>query len=361
MPPPPVTVAPPEQRELVEQDELSTRLDAVDSVELRPRVSGYLTEIRFQAGQRVHHGDVLMVIDPRPFQAVLQRAEAELAQARTRREWSLRDERRSADLLAQKAISSEEADQRRTHLQEAEGALAATEAAVATARLNVEYTQVRSPINGQVSRALVTVGNNVSGVDGFTTLLATVMSVDPIYGYSNVNEASLLRLQSLRGKPGLPTNGAGQIRVTLTIPGAASLGREGVVESFDNHIDPATGSILLRTVFPNPEGDLVPGLFAHVSLPVSARHPVLLVPESALGTDQGQRFLLTLSPSNTVQYRAVKPGLAVDGKRAINEGLAAADLVVVNGAGLPRVRPGMPVSPQREGATNPPPLAAATH
>ncbi len=353
MPPPDVTVAPPEQRDLVEREELSTRLDAVESVEIRPRVSGYLAEIRFQAGQRVRKGDVLFVIDSRPFQATLQRAEGDLAQSRARNEWSKRDEQRAANLLAQKTISSEEADQRRTHLQESAGALAAAEAAVASARLNLEYSQVRSPVDGLVSRALVTVGNNISGVDGFTTLLATIVSVDPIYGYSNVDERNFVRLQSLRGQSGLPTNAAGRIEVTLAVPGAGKLSRVGTVESFDNHVDPATGSILLRTVFPNPDGDLLPGLFTRIQLPVSARHPVLLVPEAALGTDQSQRFLLVLSKTNTVEYRTVKPGRAVDGKRVIVEGLKADDLVVVNGGGLARVRPGMPVKPQREAAAAP--------
>ncbi len=351
LPPPPVTVAPPEQRELVEHEELSTRLDAVESVEIRPRVSGYLAEIRFDAGQRVHKGDILFAIDPRAFEATLQRAEADLAQARARNEWSQRDAQRAANLLAQKTISSEEADQRRTHLQETAAALASAEAAVASARLNLEYSKVRSPIEGRVSRALVTVGNNVSGVDGFNTLLATVVSIDPIYGYSNVDERTLVRLQSLHGQSGLPTNATGRIEVQLAVPDARKLERTGTVESFDNHVDPSTGSILLRTVFPNPDGDLLPGLFARVSLPVSARHPVLLVPETALGTDQSQRFVLTLSKTNTVEYRAVRLGNAIDGKRVVTDGLKPDDLVIVNGGGTARVRPGMPVAPQREGST----------
>jgi RND family efflux transporter MFP subunit len=352
MPPPPVSVAPPEQRELTDQEELSTRLEAVESVEIRPRVSGYLTEIRFQAGQLVKQGDILFRIDPRPFEAALQRAEADLAQARVRSEWNTRDAERAADLLREKTISTEEADQRTTRSQEARAALASAQASVATAQLNLDYATIRSPISGRVSRALVTVGNNISGVDGFNTLLTTVVSVDPIHGYSNLDEGNLLRLQAQRAQPGLPTNAAGQLTVTLSLPGAPHLSRTGAVESFDNRVDPATGSLLLRTVFPNPDGSLLPGLYGRVTLPTSGRRAVLLVPESALGTDQSQRFVLVLGTNQTAEYRAVKPGAAFEGKRIIREGLRADDLVLVNGAGLARVRPGAPVQAQREGATN---------
>lgn len=342
-PPPTVTVAPPVARDVADEVELAARVEAAENVEIRPRVSGYLTEVRFKSGQRVQRGDVLFVIDPRPFQAALQRAEADLAQARARAEGAERDDQRAATLISQKAISTEEADQRRTRLAESRAALASAEAAVATARLNLEYTEVRSPIRGRVSRAYVTEGNNISGVDGFTTLLTTVVADDPVHAYADLDESTLLRLQSLRAAGRMPTDDQGRIPVRLQVPDAPALDRTGFVESFDNRIDPNTGSLLLRAEIANADGLLVPGQFARLRLPVSGTARALLVPEEAIGTDQAQRFLLTLKGSNTVDYRAVKLGSVVSGLRVIREGLDGSEKILVNG--IARVRPGMVVKP----------------
>lgn len=342
-PPPTVTVASPVERELTEEVDLSARVEAVETVEIRPRVSGYLAEVRFQAGQRVERGDVLFVIDPRPFAAALQRAEADLAQARARAEGAERDERRAAALLEQKAISSEEADQRRTRLSEARAAVAAAEAAVTTARLNVEYTQVRSPIRGRITRPFVTPGNNISGVDGFTTLLATVVTDDPVHVYADIDELTIQRLQALKATGQLGTNAQGRLPVRLTIPDAPALTRSGFVESFNNRIEADTGSLLIRAEVPNADGALIPGQFARLRLPVSEKARVLLVPEVAIGTDLAQKYLLLVSASNTVDYRAVVLGAAVDGQRVVREGLQGGEKVIINGSA--RVRPGLPVNP----------------
>ncbi len=356
-PPPTVTVASPTQRDFTDEVELSARVEPKETVEIRPRVSGYLAEVRFKSGQRVEQGDLLFVIDARPFEAALQRAEADLAQARARLEGAERDDRRAVALEEQKAISREEADQRRTRSAEARAAAASAEALLATARLNLEYTQVKSPIRGRVSRALVTVGNNISGVDGFTTLLTTVVTDDPVYVYADLDEATLLRLQALKAAGNMTLNAAGKLPVRLTIPDAPALDRDGFVESFNNRVEAETGSLLLRAEVPNSDGLLIPGLFARLRLPISGKSRVVLVPETAIGTDQAQRYVLLLSSSNTVDYRTIKLGPTIDGHRVVREGLTGTEQILVNG--FARVRPGMPVLPVA--ATNAPVPAASTH
>ena len=356
-PPPTVTVASPTQREFTDEVELSARVEPMETVEIRSRVSGYLTEVGFKSGQRVEKGDLLFVIDPRPFRAALQRAEADLAQARARLEGSERDDQRAVALAEQKAISKEESDQRRTRLAEARAAVASAEALVTTAGLNLEYTQIKSPIRGRVSRALVTAGNNVSGVDGFTTLLTTVVTDDPVYVYADLDDATVLRLQSLKASGKMAVNASGKLPVRLTIPDAPALDRDGFVESFNNRVEAETGSLLLRAQVGNSDGLLIPGLFARLRLPVSGKSQVVMVPETAIGTDQAQRFVLLLSPSNTVDYRTIKLGPAIDGQRVVREGLTGTEKVIVNG--IARVRPGMPVSPVS--ATNSPIASANGH
>lgn len=344
-PPPTVTVAPVEKREIVEYDQLTGRLAAMEEVEIRPRVSGYLTEVRFQAGQLVQRGDVLFVIDPRPKQAAADRAEAEVKRARVRLDNARREAERARQLIETRAMSVEEADQRLWAATDAEAALQAAEAALATARIELDYCTLKSPINGRVSRALVTVGNNVSGVDGFTTLLTTVVSVDPIYAYADVDELMLLKFRRLQAENQLALDSQGRVGLELGVSDDAGYPHRGYIESWDNRLDPATGSIVLRAVLPNPEGKLVPGLFAAMRIPGSPRKTALLIHEHAVGTDQNQKFVLALTSSNTVAYRAVKLGPLVEGGRVVREGLSAGEEIVVNG--LMRVQPGMPVTPQR--------------
>jgi len=344
LPPPAVTVAQLEGQEVVEWEEFTGRTEAVESVEVRPRVSGYIQEVRFQSGQLVRKGDVLFVIDPRWHQAEFDRRQAESEQANVHLENAKREADRTPQLLANKAISTEESDARQARYQEAKAALLAAQAARDSAKLDLEYTQVRAPIDGRVSRALLTEGNYVSGVAGATTLLTTIVSVHPIYVYADIDENSLLRFNALSRANKLETNGDGKIPVQLQLADEQDFPHRGYIESFDNHLDPNTGSILLRAVFPNPDGRIVPGLFARIRVPLSERHPVLLVDERAIGTDQAQKFVLTLTPTNTVEYRAVQLGPVIDAKRVVRSGLSEGDKIVVNG--LQRVRPGMPVTPQ---------------
>src|SRR5438552_14178561 len=344
LPPPSVTVAPVERQELVEWDEFTGRTEPVESVEVRPRVSGYIQEARFQSGQLVKKGEVLFVIDPRWHQADLDRRQAEFEQARVRLENARREADRTPQLLANKAISTEESDARQARYQEAKAALQAAQAALDSAKLDLEYTQVRAPIDGRVSRALLTEGNYVSGIAGAASLLTTLVSVNPIYAYADIDENSLLKFNALAQARKLETDRDGRIPVELQLADEQDFPHRGYIESFDNRLDPNTGSILLRAVFPNGDGRIVPGLFARIRVPLSERHPALLVEERAVGTDQAQKYVLTLTPTNTVAYQSVKLGPVIDGKRVVRDGLNAGDKIVVNG--LQRVRPGMPVTPQ---------------
>jgi RND family efflux transporter MFP subunit len=345
-PPPSVTVAPVEQKDIVEWDEFTGRTEPVQSVEVRPRVSGYLQEVRFQSGQLVKKGDVLFVIDPRWHQAEFNRRQAEAERAKIQLENARREADRTPQLLVNKAVSTEEADARVARYDEAKAALLAAEAARDLVQLDLDYTRVRAPIEGRVSRALLTEGNYVSGVSGTTSLLTTIVSVDPIYVYADVDEDTLLKFNALAHAKKLETNVDGNIPVELQLGDEHGFPHQGQIESFDNRLDPNTGSILLRAVFPNNDGRIVPGLFARIRVPSSERHPALLVTERAIGTDQAQKYVLTLSATNTVAYQSVQLGPVIDGKRIVHSGLQGTEKIIVNG--LQRVRPGMIVTAEAE-------------
>jgi RND family efflux transporter MFP subunit len=343
-PPTAVTVAAVGQQEIVEWDEFTGHTEPVDSVEVRPYVSGYIHEVRFQSGQLVKKGDVLFTIDPRWFKADYDRLEAESERAKVLLENARREADRTKQLLENKAISTEEADARVARFQAARSASLAADAARDFAKLNLDYTEVCAPIDGRVSRALLTEGNYITGGSSQGTLLTTIVSVDPVYVYADVDEDSLLKFNALAQAGKLETNGDGGVPVELQLADESDFPHKGRIESFDNRLDANTGSILLRAVFPNGDGRIVPGLFARIRVPASERHTVLLVDERAIGTDQAQKFVLTLTATNTVAYQAVKLGPAIDGKRIVRSGLQAGEKIVVNG--LARVRPGMPVTPQ---------------
>ena len=334
-PPAAVTVAPVEQKEIVEWSEFTGRTEPVDSVEIRPRTSGYIQEVRFQSGQLVKKGDVLFVIDPRWNQAVFDQRQAEYDQAKS-------ESGRTDKLLANNAISAEEAEARKARYAEAKAALD-------SARLDLEYTEVKAPIDGRVSRALLTEGNYVSGNAGSASLLTTVVSVNPVYVNADIDEDTLLKFNELVYSKKLGTAADGKIPVELQLADESEFPHKGYIESFDNKLDPSTGSILLRAVFPNDDSRIVPGLFARIRIPLSERHDALLIDERSVGTDQANKFVLTLTASNTVQYQAIELGPLVDGKRVVRSGLAAGEKIVVNG--MARVRPGMPVTPQEETAS----------
>jgi len=345
-PPPQVTVAPVERKEIIEWSEFTGRTEPVESVEVRPRVSGYIQAVKFQSGQLVTKGEVLFVIDPRWHQAEFDRLEAQAERAQVLSDNAKRESDRTGQLLTNRAISTEEADARVARFQEAKAALLAAQAARDSAKLDLEYTQVRAPINGRVSRALLTEGNYVSGLAGSATMLTTIVSVDPVYVYADVDEGTLLRFNALAHEKKLETDGSGRIPVELQLEDESEYSHHGYIESFNNRLDANTGSILLRAVFPSDDGRIVPGLFARIRIPMSERRPELLVEERAIGTDQAQKYVLTLTRTNTVAYQSVKLGPAIEGKRIVRAGLLGDEQIVVNG--LQRVRPGMPVAPQQE-------------
>jgi RND family efflux transporter MFP subunit len=346
MPPAVVTVAPVQQVELVEWEEFTGRTAAIENVEVRSRISGHIDAVKFQSGQLVKKGDVLFQIDPRWHKAEFDRRAADHEQARVKLNNAEREAKRTAQLLATKAISTEEADQRESRYQEAKAALLSAEAARDLTKLDLDLTVIRSPIDGRVSRALITEGNYVSGVAGMTTVLTTIVSVDPIHVYADVDENALLKFNALTRGQKISNGPDGKVPVELELADEANFPHRGFIESFDNKVDANSGSILLRATFPNPEGRIVPGLFARIRIPASEKHFVTVIEERAIGTDQAQKFVLTLSPTNTVEYRAVKLGPLVNGRRIVREGLKPGEQIVVNG--LAKVRPGMAVQTQPE-------------
>lgn len=339
----PVMVGSPEKRVLTEWKEASGRLDAVESVEIRPRVTGHLERVAFTSGQLVEKGDVLFVIDSRWHRAALASAEAQLARARANLANAEREWERNRKLEKTNAISASEADQWQTRVEEGKAAVLAAEAARETAALDLEATQVRSPIAGRVSRPLLTEGNYVSGVAGFTSLLTTVVSVDPMYVYAAVDEATYLDYARKLREKQISLNADGKIPIQLQLPGEEGWPHHGWVESFDNRIDPTTGSIVVRGVLPNPNLSLVAGAFCRVRVPVSREYDAILVDEKVIGTDQDQKYVLTLGPNNVAQYRPVTLGDTVDGQRIVRSGLTADDQLIISNLQL--IRPGVPVTP----------------
>lgn len=333
---PKVTVAVVEEKLLADYDEITGHVEAAETVELRARVSGHLDAVHFQAGQLVKKDDLLFTIDPRWY-----RAQFDLATARA--EVAEREMKRADELLAANAISGEEAEARRARAAEARAVLA-------TAKLDLEHTEVRAPIAGRVSRALVTEGNLVSGSPGNATELTTIVSVGDAFVYADIDETTFLKFNRLSRENRLVTEN-GRVPVDLQLADETGFPRHGYVESSDNRLNPMTGSLTLRLVFPNADGALVPGLFARVRVPVGTPQPTLLVSERAIGTDQSQKFVLAVGADHMIAYRTVQLGAALDSKRIIRTGLHAGDQVIVNG--LQRVRPGMAVDPQLDVASTP--------
>ena len=346
-PPAKVKVVQPLAREITEWDEFTARLDAVDSVEVRPRVGGYLQSINFQDGALVKKGDLMFSIDHRPYAAALHRAEADRALANTRLVLARKNYARAADLLKSHAISQEESDIRESTVRQAEASLEEADAAVDAARLDVEFTEVTAPISGRVGRRLVTEGNLISGGGGTQgTLLATIVSLDPIYAYFEADEGSLLKYDRLARSGQRPSSRDYRNPVRIGLADERGFPREGFMDFVDNQVDRGTGTIVGRAILPNPDLALVPGLFARLQLPGSAQYRAILVPDEAIASDQSQKYVFVVDGESKAKYRPVKIGPLVDGLRVVREGVTQGDWVVV--AGLQRVRPGLPVDAQRD-------------
>lgn len=344
-PPQAVTVAEVPERNITEWDEFTGRLEAVDAVEIRPRVSGYIRRIAFNEGNGVKKGQVLFEIDPRPYQAELARAEAELERARTGAALAAREVTRAQQLVNAQAISREEFDTRTAAESQGDASVRAAEAAVATARLDLEWTRVRSPITGRVGRAEVTPGNLVHAGPGDATRLTTVVSIDPIYAYFEGDEQTYLKYAALARNGSRPNSRDNRSPIYLGLSNEEGFPHKGYVDFVDNQLNPEAGTIRLRAVFSNKDHLFTPGLFARIRLVGSGTYLAKLVLDRAIGTDQDKKFVLVVKPDSTVDYRSVQLGRLVDGLRVVSSGLEPGEQIVING--LQRVRPGMKVAPTK--------------
>jgi len=341
MPPAPVTLETVEQRQLVEWEEFTGRVEPVETVELKPRVSGYITEVHFQAGALVKKDDVLFTIDQRPFETRLRATKAEVQRAEANADAMESEFKRVKELLEKKAIAPEQAEARTSAHLQAKAELDAAEAAQRSAEIEFEHSSVKAPISGRISRAITTTGNYVTAG---MTLLTTIVTVDPVYVYTDIDENSLLKLQALQRDKKLFTNGDGRVPVELQLSNETSFPHQGHVESFDNRLNASTGSMVLRAEFSNSDGMLTPGLFARIRLPMTAKYAALLIDETCILTDQANKYVLGVDEKNLSVYKPVVIGPAIDGKRIIRSGLKAGEKIIVNGqARLPM--PGMPVAP----------------
>jgi len=343
-PPPSVTVAGPVQRTVVDQDEYVGRFVAVDSVDIRARVSGYLTEIHFTDGQMVKKGDLLFVIDHKPFQIVLDQMRANLAQARANLAFTEADLARGQELLHNKTITEQTYDQRTQAKRVAEAAVTAQEAMVHSAELDLnEYSELRSPIDGRIGDRRVAVGNLVTGGNGSnTTLLATIVSVDPIRFEFTFDEASYLRYQRYAAS----SVGSAGVPVALKLIDEQDFQHTGKIDFVDNVIDRSSGTIRGRAVFANPGGVLTPGMFGRVRVPGSPPYTALLVPDAAIGSEQARKYVLVVDDGGVARQRYVTPGQLDGDLRVIRDGLTPADRVIVNG--LMRARPGVKVAAEEK-------------
>lgn len=346
MPPPApqVTVARVIARTVTDSETFSGRFSAVDHVDIRPRVSGYISSVNFVDGTVVHKGQVLFVIDPRPYDADYQRAEANLDQARAQAGLAKSEQTRAVNLYAAHAISKDEFDTRTANARQSAANVEAAKAAVDAAALNLTFTRVTAPITGRVSRAIVTAGNLVTNGQ---TLLTTIVSLDPIYVEFNADEQAYLAFEkhaSEGERQAARTRAGPGNAVYVGLADESGYPHQGRLVFMDNSLDSQTGTIYARALLPNPDGRFVPGLFARLKLIGNDHYPAVLINDSAIGTDQTMRYVLLLGADNKVEYRPVELGPLVDGMRVVRSGLKPGDTIVVNG--LMRVRPGMQVNPQ---------------
>jgi len=343
-PPPTVSVTEVVQREVMEWDEYTGRLEPVESVEVRARVNGYLESIHFEDGALVKKNDLLFVIDPRPYKTDYDRAEAELARAETRLELASNDFDRAGRLFKSHAISEEEYDSRSKAKKEADSNLTAAKAALEGARLNLEYTRVQAPIDGRISRRYVTAGNLVHGGTGMPTLLTTIVSIDPIYCYIDADERSVLRYQQLSREGKRVSARDFKIPCEMALANETGFPHKGMIDFVDNRLDPNTGTLRARGVFTNSNRALTPGLFARLRIPGSGKYQALLLPDRAFSSDQTLKFVYVVNAQGKVEFRPVTVGPVVDGLRVVRDGLKAGERVIVEGH--MRVRPGITVTPQ---------------
>jgi membrane fusion protein, multidrug efflux system len=342
-PAPPVTVAEPVKRTVTDWDEFTGRFDAVQQVLVRPRVGGFITDVEFRDGAFVKAGDLLYLIDARPFEAVATQADGQLSDARAKVELAKRELDRALTLQQSQNVADSTVDQRRQALQAAKAAETLAEGVLKAAQLNVEFTHVTAPISGRVSRNLVDVGNLVQGSEGNSTVLTSIVTLDPIYIYFDLDEATYLKYNRLWFEGKRPSSRDNPNPVEVTLTGETRPSHSGTVNFLDNQLDVSTGTLRGRAVIPNKDLSILPGQFGRVRLIASAPYEALLVPDTAIATDQARKILFVVNDDNTVEARPVVLGPLDEGLRVVREGLKPQDHVVVDG--LQRVRVGAKVTP----------------
>jgi RND family efflux transporter MFP subunit len=343
-PPPEVATAKVLSKRITEWDEFTGRFEAVDSVQVRPRASGYMEQVLFREGQSVRKDDVLFIIDRRPYQADYDRARAGLALAQSQLELARLEAERVQKLKDSGAVSREEYDERLSLLNQQEASVTAARATLDTAALLLSFTKVLAPVDGRVGRAEVTRGNLVAGGNEGGTLLTTIVSVDPIYVYFEGDENVYLRYQAMARSHERSSSREVRNPVRVGLADEQGFPHKGYMDFVDNQLNVATGTIRARAVLENKEGRFTPGLFARVQLLGSAEYDAILIEDRAVGTDQSQNFVLVLGADNKLEYRAVQLGRTFEGLRIVRKGLGGDEVIVTSG--LQRVRPGMQVTPK---------------
>jgi RND family efflux transporter MFP subunit len=340
-----VTVSYPLERDVTDHVDFTGRTIAVDSVEVRARVWGYLDKVNFKEGAMVKQGDVLFEIDPQTYQAALDQAKAKVTLDEAQLKFADAEYKRNLTLRRTGAVSQEELEKSLASRDVAAATVGADKADLARRQLDLDYTKVKAPISGRVSRYVVTVGNLVqSGDQAGGTLLTTIVSVDPEYAYFDVDERTMLRVQQLIREGKAKSAREAEVPVLLGLANQEGYPHRGIINFVDNQVNPKTGTLRLRGVFPNKDGVLSPGLFARVRVPVGEPHKALLVTERAIDTDQGQKILYVVNDKNEVVSRPIRLGALHDGLRVIEDGLKPGERVIVNG--LQQVRPGVTVAPK---------------
>jgi multidrug efflux system membrane fusion protein len=357
--PPSVTVAQPVKRTVTDWDEFTGRFEAVQEVQVRARVGGFVTSVEFRDGAFVKTGDLLYVIDARPFEAVAEQADGQLADARAKAELARRELDRALTLVQTSAVSESIVDQRRQALQAARAAQTQADGLLKAAQLNIEFSHVIAPIGGRVSRHLVSVGNLVQGSDGTSTLLTSIVSLDPIYVYFDVDEATYVRNSRLWFEGKRPSSRETPNPVQVTLVGETKPSHEGKMDFVDNRLDVSTGTLRSRAVIPNTDFSILPGQFGRVRLIGSSPYEALLLPDTAISTDQSRKIVFVVKDDDTVEAKPVILGPLDEGLRVIREGLKPDDRVIVEG--LQRARVGAKVAPHApKDAPKPAPAGSKT-
>jgi membrane fusion protein, multidrug efflux system len=341
--PPPVTVAQPVKRTVTDWDEFTGRFDAVGEVQVRARVGGFITAVEFREGTFVKAGDLLYLIDARPFEAVATQAEGQLSDARAKVELGKRELDRALTLQQSQNVADNIVDQRRQALQAARAAETQAEGLLKAAQLNLEFTHIVAPIGGRVSRNIVTVGNLVQGSEGGSTLLTSIVSLDPIYIYFDMDEATYIKYNRLYFSGQRPSSRDTPNPVEVSLTGETKPSHTGKVDFLDNRLDVSTGTLRSRAVIPNKDLSILPGQFGRVRLVASAPYDALLVPDTAIATDQARKIVFVVKDDNTVEAKPVTLGPLDEGLRVVREGLKPEDRVIVDG--LQRARVGAKVTP----------------